>query len=742
MKNIFIVIFILFTTTIVFGQQKLQGTIRDAGSRKPVEGAVITVDSTRLGTVSNADGSFILNLPGNGPWKIRISHISYEYSNWSCKKNIDSKTIETEIYLSPKPYEINPVVVTSNRLLQTANEAPARIAVINSTTIENSAATNIDELLKSVPGLYVNRSWGMYSRNASVTMRGMSSSSRVLVMLDDVPLNKSGGGGVNWNLLPNSSFGRIEVMKGPASSLYGNNAMTGSVNLITKSSSDKAGAEAEIMLAQFNTYGFGFRASTNTKPKKPYLWLSVSGAQGDGYYLDPEEMRTEYSSKSNLEQYNAYLKAGYLISDSTRVETSFLASKFICGLGTTVFEPGGNFDNFTSLMGSMRYYAQKQNMSRKAIVFVNYEDYFNQSESMNSYSEYKLSVNPTKKIDAGLWTTEEHTLKNGINIIAGIDYKYAVEDGKTLYLTASDEIYFFGMHNFAAAFLQLSKPIGKKSIIINPTALSDFLAPYSGQHPSGNWQSFSPKLAWKHNFSKKLNLYASASKGFMPPTIDDMTRTGKIRKGIKIANPFLEPEVLYNIESGCLWEIGEKIVLEPSLYYSIVKNMIYQVWTGDSVEILSDGPKPMLQKRNVSEGTVAGAEIAIHYSPKNWIDIQVGYSYNNSRITKYNALDGDVNLTGLYMAEVPKNLISTDIHLKYNKFTFSIEYRYTDEIYSDDENTSIVEAFNLVNLNLGARIKNYTLSLSVNDLFDVQYIDRKGLLSPGRFFSGKISVKL
>ncbi|PKP02164.1 MAG: hypothetical protein CVU11_12730 [Bacteroidetes bacterium HGW-Bacteroidetes-6] len=279
-------------------------------------------------------------------------------------------------------------------------------------------------------------------------------------------------------------------------------------------------------------------------------------------------------------------------------------------------------------------------------------------------------------------------------------------------------------------------------IIINPTALSDFLAPYSGQHPSGNWQSFSPKLAWKHNFSKKLNLYASASKGFMPPTIDDMTRTGKIRKGIKIANPFLEPEVLYNIESGCLWEIGEKIVLEPSLYYSIVKNMIYQVWTGDSVEILSDGPKPMLQKRNVSEGTVAGAEIAIHYSPKNWIDIQVGYSYNNSRITKYNALDGDVNLTGLYMAEVPKNLISTDIHLKYNKFTFSIEYRYTDEIYSDDENTSIVEAFNLVNLNLGARIKNYTLSLSVNDLFDVQYIDRKGLLSPGRFFSGKISVKL
>jgi outer membrane receptor protein involved in Fe transport len=237
-------------------------------------------------------------------------------------------------------------------------------------------------------------------------------------------------------------------------------------------------------------------------------------------------------------------------------------------------------------------------------------------------------------------------------------------------------------------------------------------------------------------------MYISASKGFMPPTIDDMTRSGKIRKGIKIANPFLEPELLYNIETGFQLKIGKKLVLEPSLYYSIAKNMIYQVWTGDSVEILSDGPKPMIQKRNVSEGTVAGAEIAIHYSPKNWLDIQAGYSFNNSVITKYKALEGDADITGLYMAEVPKNLISTDLHLKYNVFTFTIEYRYTDLIFADDENLTTVAAFHLVNLNLGARIKNYNIGISVNDLFDVQYIDRKGLLSPGRFFSGRISVKL
>ncbi|MPM05736.1 hypothetical protein SDC9_52027 [bioreactor metagenome] len=228
----------------------------------------------------------------------------------------------------------------------------------------------------------------------------------------------------------------------------------------------------------------------------------------------------------------------------------------------------------------------------------------------------------------------------------------------------------------------------------------------------------------------------------MPPAIDDMTRSGKIRKGIKIANPFLEPEVLYNAETGIQWSIREKLIIEPSVYYSIADNMIYQVWTGDSVEVLSDGPKPMIQKRNVSQGTVAGAEISLTYKPKSWLILQAGYSYNDSKITRYDALAGDADLTGLYMAEVPKHLASVDARFKYRIYTLTTEYRYTGETFTDDENTGIIEDYHVVNLSLGARIKNYNLSISVNDLFDAQFIDKKGYLSPGRFFSAKVSVKL
>ena len=760
MRRTAILIFGILISLQLFSQQTFSGTVRDAGTGKAIESVTITVDCIRLGAISGTGGEFTLRLPGEGPWVLRLRHIAYENTSWNVRKISDSLEIHEIIYLRPAPHQINPVVITSDRIEKNTDEVPARMSVINSTSIESSPSTNIDEVLRSVPGMYVNRSWGLYSRNASVTMRGMGSASRVLVMLDGVPLNKSGGGGVNWNLLPNGAFEKIEVEKGPGSSMYGNNAMTGTINLITGNPSDKERAEADFFISQFNTQGIGFRFMTPSKVKKPYVWLSISSMQGDGYFLDSEETRTDYSSKCFLNQYNAYLKAGYLISDSARLEVSALGSGFKSGLGTSVFEINGNYDDFQTWMGSVRYNVIKKSNTWNALVFANYEDYFNQSESINDYGEYKLSENPTKKIDAGVWTTMEHRFKSGLQMISGIDYKYSVEDGKNLYLTATDEIYFSGMHNFAAVFTQLSKKIGKRSLlqaglrydfgqysqgeilIENATAISDFLLPYAGQHPSSTWNSLSPKLAYKFLMSEKFNIYASVSKGFMPPTIDDMTRSGKIRKGIKIANPYLEPEVLYNFETGCQWNLKEKWTIEPAVYYSIADNMIYQVWTGAEVDLLGDGIKPLIQKRNVSQGTVAGAEISITYKPKKWLVLQTGYSFNDSRISEYSALPGDADLTGLYMAEVPKHLASLDIRAQYRIFTLTTEYRYTGETFTDDENTGIIDDYHVVNITLAARIKNYNIGVSVNDLFDAHFIDKKGYLSPGRFVSARINVKL
>jgi len=114
---------------------------------------------------------------------------------------------------------------------------PGRVTIIDSKTINNLPVQNVDEILRSVANVNVNRSWGIFSQNASVTMRGLDGSARVLVLLDGVPLNKSAGGSINWNLVSIDNIDKIEVIKGPASAIYGNNAMTGVISIITKNPS-------------------------------------------------------------------------------------------------------------------------------------------------------------------------------------------------------------------------------------------------------------------------------------------------------------------------------------------------------------------------------------------------------------------------------------------------------------------------------------------------------------------------
>jgi len=99
---------------------------------------------------------------------------------------------------------------------------PGRVTIIDSKTINNLPVQNVDEILRSVANVNVNRSWGIFSQNASVTMRGLDGSARVLVLLDGVPLNKSAGGSINWNFrYPIDNIDKIEVIKGPASAIYG-----------------------------------------------------------------------------------------------------------------------------------------------------------------------------------------------------------------------------------------------------------------------------------------------------------------------------------------------------------------------------------------------------------------------------------------------------------------------------------------------------------------------------------------
>jgi iron complex outermembrane receptor protein len=127
------------------------------------------------------------------------------------------------------------VVVTASRVEEQLVNAPAAVSVVNSATIQNSPATNVGDLLRSVPGVNVTQ---VSARDVNINMRGATStlSTSQLALVDGRSIYLDFYGMVMWDFVPSNprEIKRIEVIRGPASAVWGANAMSGVVNVITK----------------------------------------------------------------------------------------------------------------------------------------------------------------------------------------------------------------------------------------------------------------------------------------------------------------------------------------------------------------------------------------------------------------------------------------------------------------------------------------------------------------------------
>ncbi len=150
------------------------------------------------------------------------------------------------------------VVVTGSRSPEALRVAPVAVSVVGESDIETSSATHVGELLREVPGLNVIE---LSARDVQISARAASgrNARTTLALLDGRTIYQDYFGMVLWDLLP-VSFGelkQVEVARGPGSSLWGANAMTGVINLITKSPRESLGTEAQVGIGSIGTREFG-----------------------------------------------------------------------------------------------------------------------------------------------------------------------------------------------------------------------------------------------------------------------------------------------------------------------------------------------------------------------------------------------------------------------------------------------------------------------------------------------------
>ena len=240
----FIGIYLLVSGNVYSQKALLQGTISDeSGETLPSA----TIQIGEQGTIADFDGQYSIEL-AEGTYQIAVSYLGYEDYESTVVLTEDSPTT-LNIVLSETVSLLQTATVTTGKYEKPLSEVTVSLEVLKSDLIESINATSIDQALEKIPG--VNIIGGQPNiRGGSGFSSGAGS--RVLVLVNNLPALQADAGLPNWGDLPIESIEQVEILKGAASALYGSAALNGIINLRTAYARSEPETKISIFGGVFN----------------------------------------------------------------------------------------------------------------------------------------------------------------------------------------------------------------------------------------------------------------------------------------------------------------------------------------------------------------------------------------------------------------------------------------------------------------------------------------------------------
>ncbi len=750
MRRQVLIIGILLACSMVVQAQiaSIKGRIYNAVNNEFVKDVHIQIKAEGQSVVSNESGYFIIRGLSEKSYELSISHVSFE--EYSINIKAKNREIQNSIYLEPKIYENDLVVVTATRSKRNFNEVPGRIEVITRKEIDQIPAQKIDDIIKHISGVNVSRSAGLFSMRPTVTLRGLSGDEqgRTLVLVDGVPLNKGDTGGVNWNRLDSDQIERIEIYKGPGSSLYGNNAMGGVINIITRKPKKSLEGHASVSYGTYNTKQA--KASIGSRLNDA-AYINISGFMtgSDGYNLIPDSLKDDpdYSIARFLEEKGISAKAGYEFNNALKLEIQYDYFEDKRGEGEKIQASEGEYRHFNTNFLRGRLNGHISSLSYDFNIFYQKENYFKLDERLRGENYQRFDVN-SDRIDKGVnLNLSNHFTKEHIFSFGG-EMKLSSVNGGDYYVTSDDSIINSGKMQDVAFYIQDEIALADNKIRIQAGLRYDMVKFYDGMYESTDgawtpylppleehqWNAISPKVAISYEPVKSYKLYISVAKGFRASILDDLCRSGWMWIGPKIANPELGPENIFNYEIGATIKTNEKIKISPTLFYAEGNDFLYYVQTGD----LLWGKRPIFQRQNVTKVDIYGFECDVNYAVSKQLSIVSNYTFNSSKIGKF---EENIAIENKYLRYTPKHQAKAGVFWNNRFFSSNLSAIYKGEQYSNDENTSVLDEYITFDFQIVKEFKDhYRISLSILDMFDNQQMETNLYLSPGRVINFKIAV--
>ncbi len=708
----------LWLPLVVLGQ--VRGKVTDAANNGPLQGAVVSGDGPESSpTVSGPDGSFVLQ---GDHTLLNVRMLGY--STQSLK--VSGTDTRLTIALEANSTELNEIVVEAMQTRRKLLTVPGAVALATQKELQRDNDISVVPVFNRMPGVVMQT--GALNTNR-LTIRGIGARSlygtnKIRAYLDGIPLT-SGDGETTLQDIDMALLDRVEVVKGPSSSIYGaglggtvlmgarkpafreagfSTTMSGgdfglfrTVNLL-----EAGGENAAVQILHSHTESAGYRENSQYRRGG----FSVLGQFGAG--------NTSVSVLANLVSLKAFIPSS-IDSVLFRDRPSAAAANWKAAEGYEAYNKG--------MMGVSVQQQLGPSLRHVSSLFVSFRDAdeprpFNiLREGTHAYglrsawdwqpggsANTRLSVGTEYFKDWFIWRT--YRIQNR-------------ESGEILSDNEENRTY---LNLFAQAEHLLTEKLRVTAgLNFNTTryTLTDLFKP-GGTDLSGDYTfdpAFSPRLALGYLANAHTHIYVSASHGFSPPTLEEtLTPSGQI-------NPGIRPEQGWNFEVGARgqWQ-AMRLSYDVSVFSMHIRDLLVARRTAEDAFIGVNAGKSVhsgLEAAAFWQMTREGHPV---FAQAQWFGNLTLASYRFAAF-----VDGDLDFSGNRITGTPQAVANTgfDLVLK-NGLYVHLNYLYTGDMPMNDANTRFSESFGVANLKTGFRKLlgshlGTDLFFGLNNLFDARY---------------------
>jgi iron complex outermembrane recepter protein len=739
MQKTIILFFMGIFCPILNAQTYIQGKVTDIIGN-PLFGTSVFLPEQNKGTVSAKNGEYLIeNLPV-GKIKIQFSYLGF---------NTEIRTVVMQpganalnISLSESFIETQEVVITGGTV-SSQHENAVKIDVLKLSTLNNRLSPNFTEVLTSVPGV------DMISKGSGVSkpvIRGLS--------MNDILILNHGVRFENYQYSSHHPLGidefgidDVEIIKGPASLLYGSDAIGGVINFIKEKPAPVGSIVGDYNLQLFsNTLGvtnnFGMKGSSKNIFGGIRLGQKTNAdfLQGGGDYV-PNSRFNEYSLKANA-GYTGGIGIFKIFYDYNQQNLGLVEEEAMEGIS----KRGRSNDIFYQQLNTHLVSLQNKMYIENYKLEVNAAYQNTELIHFGKADVYEIQMNlATLTYETRLYfpsdTKSEYILGfQGMN-----QMNTNLNDRETQLLPDATTNNYSGFCLLQRTFfnnltLQTGMRYDHKTINSKAIGTPMDLSVYR-EAMDKNYGSFSGSLGATYTVTEKLLLRANFATAYRTPNLAELTSNGQHETRYEVGESKLVPENSYEFDLSTHYH-NDHISFDLAGFYNHIRHYIYIAPTGDATTSGID-----IYKYMQNNSALFGGEAGIHLHPKNisWLHFE----------TTFSTVIGKQQ-NGNYLPFIPANKLKIEWRAEKEKLSFihqafiSVHSNTAFNQHHAAPDETVTNGYTLFDLSIGGKIKMQNqlifMGLGASNIFDKKYTDHLStlkevnLLNPGRNIALTIKI--